>query len=97
MTDVSASDLEEIFGPGPVGFLDDSTGPSRLRRFICAFDPDLPLQPPPLPPLDAADTNPAQEDHPDFKGADAWKSNAISVVQGLWTGHARAIEPVRSS
>lgn len=92
------SKFDSLFEPGPVGFLDDSSGPSRLRQFVCAVNPDIPLETPESAetasdaPTESAE-EPESED-PEFTGADAWKAEAMRKWRGLWSGDASSIHPV---
>lgn len=89
--------LDAIFSPGPVGFLDDSEGPSRLRRFVCAMNPGLSLEPPKREPAASAG-EPEAVDDPEYieeeQGADAWRADAHRCVRALWSGDSRSIQPV---
>ena len=59
------------------------------------MNPELPLEAPPAAPLaPAPEAQEAYEDRPEFQGADAWKADAVSRVQGLWSGDSRTISPV---
>ncbi|MEM7609016.1 MAG: hypothetical protein AAF411_27015 [Myxococcota bacterium] len=87
--------LDTIFDAGPQGFLDESDGASRLRRFICAVNEGLPVDPPPLPEQVAttqADEGDANSD--EFQGADRWKVDAIRKWRGLWSGDSRTLKDV---
>lgn len=92
------SKFDSLFEPGPVGFLDDSSGPSRLRRFVCAVNPDIPLETPEptATTYDAAteSTEEPETEDPKFTGADAWKAEAVRKWRGLWSGNAGSIPPV---
>lgn len=84
--------LDKLFEQGPVGFLNDEDGPSRLRRVLCALDSELPLQAPPVQTLECGGSPDISDEQ--FVGADAWKADAIRRWHGLWTGNSDDIEGV---